>query len=91
MPLQFPSTKNHSNLGVASVAGSDAHYGPEIGYAYTIVDAELALEEIIKEIKKGLCQPFGRAIPLSLRLKREILVFKRRLAINIDVQYAPRA
>ena len=72
------SRKMASRLGIAQVAGSDAHYGPEIGCAYTIVDAELEVGEIIKAISKGLCQPFGRAIPLTTRLKREILSLKRR-------------
>jgi predicted metal-dependent phosphoesterase TrpH len=67
-----------SRLGIAQVAGSDAHYGPEIGCAYTLVDAELEVEEIIKAISDGSCQPFGRAIPLTTRLKREILSLKRR-------------
>jgi len=70
--------KMASRLGIAQVAGSDAHYGPEIGCAYTLVDAELEVDEIIKAISKGLCQPFGRAIPLPTRLKREILSLKRR-------------
>ena len=72
------SRKMASRLGIAQVAGSDAHYGPEIGCAYTLVDAELGVDEIIKAISKGLCQPFGRAIPLTTRLKREILSLKRR-------------
>jgi len=67
-----------SRLGTARVAGSDAHYGPEIGYAYTIVDAELEVEEIVKAISRGFCQPFGRAIPLTTRLKRELLLLKRK-------------
>jgi len=70
-----------SNLGIAKVAGSDAHYGPEIGYAYTLVDAELNVEEIMKAIRKGLCQPFGIAIPIIIRLKRELLSLKRKFYI----------
>jgi predicted metal-dependent phosphoesterase TrpH len=69
-----------SRLGKAKVGGSDAHYGPEIGCAYTLVDAELEIEEIVKSISKGLCQPFGRAIPITTRLRREILVFKRKFS-----------
>jgi predicted metal-dependent phosphoesterase TrpH len=72
------SQKIASQLGLARVAGSDAHYGPEIGCAYTIVDAELNVKDVIKAITKGLCQPFGRAIPLTLRLKKELLMAKRR-------------
>jgi predicted metal-dependent phosphoesterase TrpH len=68
-----------SRLGIARVAGSDAHYGPEIGCAYTLVDAELGIEDIIKGLRKGLCQPFGKAIPLTIRLKREFLVLKRKV------------
>jgi predicted metal-dependent phosphoesterase TrpH len=67
-----------SSLGVAQVGGSDAHYAPEIGSAYTLIDAELNPEEVVRAISKGLCQPFGKAIPLTLRLKRKILTFKSK-------------
>jgi len=67
-----------SRLGIARVAGSDAHYSPEIGYAYTLVNAEPEVDEIVKAISKGLCSPYGRAIPLITRLKREFLVLKRK-------------
>jgi hypothetical protein len=73
------SKKIASRLGIAQVAGSDAHYGPEIGSAYTIVNAELKVEEIVEAIRKGLCEPFGKAIPLTTRLKRELLVIKRKI------------
>jgi hypothetical protein len=68
-----------SRLGVGRVAGSDAHYAPEIGYAYTVVNAELETEKIISAIRKGSCQPFGRAIPLTMRLKKEVLILRRRV------------
>jgi predicted metal-dependent phosphoesterase TrpH len=61
-----------SRLGIAQVGGSDAHYCSEIGCAYTLVDAELEIEEIIRAIMNGSCQPFGRAISLAMRLKRKI-------------------
>jgi len=67
-----------SRLGKARVAGSDAHYGPEIGYAYTVVDAESEVDEIIEAVRKGKCLPFGTAIPLKIRLKRKILVLERK-------------
>lgn len=66
------------NLGVAQVAGSDAHYGPEIGYAYTIVDAEPEIASIIEALTKGSCKPFGEPIPLSLRFKRILLRFRKK-------------
>jgi predicted metal-dependent phosphoesterase TrpH len=65
-----------SKLKLPHVGGSDAHYGPEIGLAYTIIEAELEVDEIIKAIKGGYCQPFGGAIPLKIRLKRKLLRLK---------------
>jgi predicted metal-dependent phosphoesterase TrpH len=63
-----------ASLGIRSyVAGSDAHYGPEIGYAYTVVNAEKNVGAVVKAINDGACQPFGKAIPLTLRLRRAIL------------------
>ncbi|MFW6117383.1 MAG: CehA/McbA family metallohydrolase [Thermoproteota archaeon] len=67
-----------SRLGIPGVAGSDAHYGPEIGTGYTVLDAECKVESVINAIKKGNCSPQGTAIPLSTRLKRELLVLKKR-------------
>ncbi len=67
-----------SRLGIARVAGSDAHYGPEIGYAYTLVNAESEVDEVVNAIKKGLCSPHGRAIPLTMRFKKELLLLKRK-------------
>jgi predicted metal-dependent phosphoesterase TrpH len=68
-----------SDLNIAQIAGSDAHYGPEIGCAYTLIDAEREMDEVVKAITKRLCQPFGRAIPLRTRMKRQFLLFKRQL------------
>lgn len=72
------SRKIASQLKISCVGGSDAHYGPEIGSAYTIVDAALNVDDIVKAIKKGLCQPFGSAIPLRIRLKRKFLTLKKK-------------
>jgi predicted metal-dependent phosphoesterase TrpH len=67
-----------SRLKIARVAGSDAHYGPEIGCAYTLVEAEPNADDIVNAIRRKQCQPFGKAIPLAVRLKREISIFSRR-------------
>ena len=67
-----------SRLGIARVAGSDAHYGPEIGYAYTLVNAECEVDEVVNAIRKGFCSPYGRAIPLTMRFKKELLLLKRK-------------
>jgi hypothetical protein len=60
-----------------SVAGTDAHYGPAIGYAYTLIDAEPQAEAIAKAIAKGLCQPLGKPVPLTLTLERQFQYLKR--------------
>jgi len=65
-------------LGLPQVAGSDAHYAPEIGMAYTLVEAELDIDDVVKAISKGLCEPLGKAIPAGIRLKREILALKMK-------------
>ncbi|MEM3579137.1 MAG: CehA/McbA family metallohydrolase [Candidatus Bathyarchaeia archaeon] len=66
-------------LGLPQIAGSDAHYAPEIGKAHTLIEAELSCDEVIKAIRKGLCEPLGNAIPLGTRLKREFLALKARI------------
>lgn len=62
------------------IGGSDAHYAPEIGCAFTIVEAEADIEEIFKALKKGLCRPFGMAIPIKKRLRREAFSLKKKIA-----------
>jgi predicted metal-dependent phosphoesterase TrpH len=69
-----------SHLGISRVGGSDAHYGPEIGSAYTIVDAEPKVEDITEAIRKGLCRPSGGPIPLTTRLKAELLLLGRKIS-----------
>lgn len=66
-----------SLLGVPETGGSDAHYAPEIGHAYTLIDAEPQIDEIITAVGKGLCKPFGKPIPFKYRLKRQILKLKK--------------
>ena len=67
-----------SRLRIARVAGSDAHYGPEIGYAYTLVDAGSEVDGVVNAIRKGLCSPHGRAIPLTMKFKKQLLLLKRK-------------
>jgi predicted metal-dependent phosphoesterase TrpH len=62
------------------VAGTDAHYAPAIGYAYTLVDAELSVDAIVKAIAAGRCQPFGVPVPLRLKLEKYYHYFKKRIA-----------
>ncbi len=81
IPFGYSVKRNEriaSALGKPRVAGSDAHYGPEIGLAYTLVNAESNVEEVVKAIGKGLCQPFGGATPLSLRLRKMVAVHMKK-------------
>jgi predicted metal-dependent phosphoesterase TrpH len=66
-------------FGIPRVAGTDAHYGPAIGYAYTLIDAEPQVDAISKAIAKGLCQPFGKPIPATLKLEKQIQFLKNKL------------
>jgi predicted metal-dependent phosphoesterase TrpH len=72
------SRKLAARLNLPQIAGSDAHYGPEIGYAYTLVKADSDVDDIVNSIKKGAVAPFGKAIPYSLRLRRISLNLKKR-------------
>ena len=58
-------------LKIPRIAGTDAHCAPEIGYAFTLVDAEPNVNSILNAIENGECWPQGGAIPFSLRLTRE--------------------
>jgi predicted metal-dependent phosphoesterase TrpH len=68
-----------AGLGLPQTGGSDSHYAPEIGAAYTIVDADPDVDEIVGAIKKGATVPRGRGIPLRVRLGRTALKLKRKL------------
>ena len=60
------------SLNLPRVAGTDAHYGPQIGYGYTVIEAsEPSVEAIAKAIVEGHCQPFGSSLYLNL-LKMEL-------------------
>ena len=58
-------------LKLPEVAGTDAHYGPVIGQAYTLIDSEAEAEAIVKAIANGQCEPAGTAISLSMRLENQ--------------------
>lgn len=59
-----------ANLNLPQTAGSDAHYALEIGFAYTLVDTDADVDEIVEAIRKGVTVPFGKAIPWGIRFKR---------------------
>jgi predicted metal-dependent phosphoesterase TrpH len=67
-----------ADLGLPQTGGSDSHYAPEIGAAYTVVGADPEVDEIVCAIKKGAVYPVGHGIPLSIRLGRTALKLKRK-------------
>jgi predicted metal-dependent phosphoesterase TrpH len=65
-------------LGLSRVAGTDAHYGPQIGYAYTVIEvAEPSVEAIAKAIADGDCQPFGQPVPPIINVQLQFQRLKR--------------
>jgi len=67
-------------FNLSRVAGTDAHYGPQIGYAYTEIEAsEPSVEAIVAAIVKGNCQPFGRPVPAIVDLQQQVQRFKRMI------------
>lgn len=66
-------------LGLPQTAGSDSHYAPEIGTAYTIVEADPDVDEILGAVKNGATVPEGSAIPWNIRMKRTAIGLKRKI------------
>ncbi|MCW4010117.1 MAG: CehA/McbA family metallohydrolase [Candidatus Bathyarchaeota archaeon] len=64
-------------FGLSRVAGTDAHYGPQIGFAYTAIDAEPNVDDIAEAILKGRCQPFGTSVPWILNLQQQFQRLRR--------------
>jgi len=82
VPFSFStylSRKLATRLNLPQTAGSDSHYAPEIGAAYTIIEADPDVDEIIQAIKGGATLPLGRSIPWRVRLRRGALSLKRKI------------
>jgi len=89
IPFGYSTNRNMriaARLRKPCVGGSDAHYGPEIGCAFTIIEAEPNPDDVVKAIGEGLCEPFGKATPFQIRLKRMIENNKRRLTFALKKQ-----
>jgi predicted metal-dependent phosphoesterase TrpH len=81
IPFVYSVKRNEelaSRLDIARVAGSDAHFGPEIGCAYTLIDAASNVDDVVDAIRKKKCQPFGKGIPVTTRLKRILSTVRKR-------------
>lgn len=82
-PFRFATYINRkiaTHFGLAELAGTDAHYAPEIGYAYTIVNSESNLDEILEAIRKRETKAYGKPIPIKIRIGREIGSLKRKIS-----------
>ncbi|MCW4019140.1 MAG: CehA/McbA family metallohydrolase [Candidatus Bathyarchaeota archaeon] len=64
-------------FGLSKVAGTDAHYAPQIGCAYTVIDAALNVQDIANAILKGRCYPTGGPVPMVLNLQQQLQRLKR--------------
>ena len=75
------ATQTAERLKLSRVGGTDAHYGPQIGYGYTVIEAsEPNVEAITKAIVEGHCQAFGEPVPIALNLMQEFQRVKRMLS-----------
>jgi len=75
----YLNQKFATRLNLPQTAGSDSHYAPEIGAAYTVIEADPDVDEIVQAIKKGATIPVGKSIPWRMRLKGEALSLKRKM------------
>jgi len=75
----YLSRKFATRFKLPQTGGSDSHYGPEIGAACTVIEADADVDEIIQAIKKGATLPLGKPIPWRVRLRRGALSLKRRI------------
>jgi predicted metal-dependent phosphoesterase TrpH len=82
IPFQLFTSLNRrfaARLGLPQTGGSDSHYAPEIGVAYTVVEADPDVDEIVGAIKKGNTVPEGNGIPWRIRMERAALGWKRKI------------
>ena len=66
-------------LNLPHTGGTDAHYGPTIGYGYTAIDSEPTVDAIVKAVMKGKCEPFGQPVPFTLTMQRQYYLIKHRI------------
>lgn len=65
-------------LNLSRVAGTDAHYGPQIGYGYTEIEvSEPTVEAIAKAIVDGHCSAHGQQVPIVLNAQQQLLRVRR--------------
>ncbi len=75
----YLNRKLATRLNLPQTAGSDSHYAHEIGAAYTIIEADPEVDDVVRAIEKGATLPVGKPIPWKIRLKRLSLSLKKRM------------
>jgi hypothetical protein len=65
-------------LNLPQTAGSDAHHPYGIGLAYTLIEADPDVDEIIRAIERGATVPVGEPISWKFRFKSAVSSLKRR-------------
>jgi predicted metal-dependent phosphoesterase TrpH len=76
--LTHYSKKFAQKHNLPQTGGSDSHYAPEIGSAYTVVDAGSNVDDIAQAIIRGDTVPVGNGIPLKVWMKRSIARLKKK-------------
>jgi predicted metal-dependent phosphoesterase TrpH len=72
------ATEAAEKFRLSQVAGTDAHYGPQIGYGHTVIEAEApSVDAVAKAIVEGHCQAVGRQVPIVLNLRQQVLRLQR--------------
>jgi predicted metal-dependent phosphoesterase TrpH len=77
--MTYFSKRFAERLSLPQIGGSDSHYAPEIGSAYTVVEADSNIDEITAAIKRGDTFPRGSGISLKTRIERIALSLKRKI------------
>jgi predicted metal-dependent phosphoesterase TrpH len=74
------ATEAAKKLDLSRVGGTDAHYGPQIGYGYTVIEAsEPTVEAVSEAIIKGNCEPGGHRVPMVINVQQQFLRLKRMM------------
>ena len=81
LPFFYSVRKNRdlaARLDLPQTGGSDAHCAPEVGTAYTLIDAAGDADAVVKAIVRGAVEPQGGPIPWRWRLTRAYLRLRKR-------------
>lgn len=72
------SSPSYLSLSLPQTAGSDAHHSSEILFAYSLIKADLDVDDIFRSVERGAIVPVGKPIPWSTRLRNTMSSLRRR-------------